>query len=164
VRDALAKVQLTGAIGKPMITLHGDLDTLLPIRTDSDVYDQLVRANGRAEHPYYVIAGGNHVDGRVDTFPTQLRAILPCQRAAFDAMVAHVERGTPLPASGTVPLPDVSTAQAQDDAANTCSLQNLAHAGGPPSSVAEVPLPVVLPLAALVVLAGASSLRRRRSA
>ena len=31
VQDAVAKVSLTGRIGKPMITLHGTLDALLPI-------------------------------------------------------------------------------------------------------------------------------------
>lgn len=163
VKAAMAKVQLTGAIGKPMITLHGDLDTLLPIRTDSDVYNQLVNANGKAEHPYYVIQGGNHVDGRFDVFRTQLRPILPCQRAAFDAMVAHVEHGAPLPPSGTVPKPDTSTVQAQDDAANTCLLP--AAAGGPVGGepvVPEVPLAALLPLAALAVVGVSWAARRRR--
>jgi hypothetical protein len=31
VRDAVGRVQNTGAIGKPMITLHGTLDALLPL-------------------------------------------------------------------------------------------------------------------------------------
>ena len=47
VRDAVDRVSLTGKIGKPMLTLHGTLDTLLPIREDSDVYDRMVDA-GRA--------------------------------------------------------------------------------------------------------------------
>lgn len=37
VRRAVAKIALTGHIGKPLVTLHGTLDTLLPIGEDSDV-------------------------------------------------------------------------------------------------------------------------------
>jgi hypothetical protein len=33
-------VQLAGRTGKPMLTVHGSLDTLLPARTDSDVHDR----------------------------------------------------------------------------------------------------------------------------
>ncbi len=68
VRDAVRAVENTGDIGKPLITLHGTLDALLPIATDSDVYDRLVAAAGHdAIHRYYVIEGGNHVDGLYDT-------------------------------------------------------------------------------------------------
>ena len=42
VKQAVAPVQLTGRIGKPLITLHGTLDTLLPTGHGADVYDRLV--------------------------------------------------------------------------------------------------------------------------
>jgi len=41
-------VELTGRIGKPLISLQGDMDTLLPIATDQDVYAALVADAGRA--------------------------------------------------------------------------------------------------------------------
>ena len=64
-----------------MLTLHGTLDALLPIRTDSDVYTRMIRAAGRgALHRYYVIEGGSHVDSRYDRYPGALRPILPCYR------------------------------------------------------------------------------------
>ena len=86
-RTPSARVSLTGRIGKPMLTLHGTLDALLPIRTDSDVYTRMVRAAGRgALHRYYVIEGGSHVDSRYDRYPDALRPILPCYRAAFTAL------------------------------------------------------------------------------
>jgi dienelactone hydrolase len=47
VRNAVNRVSLSGRIGKPLLTLHGTLDALLPIRTDSDVYARLVQAAGR---------------------------------------------------------------------------------------------------------------------
>ncbi|MDP9374205.1 MAG: tannase/feruloyl esterase family alpha/beta hydrolase, partial [Chloroflexota bacterium] len=74
VKDAVGKVSLTGKIGKPMLTLHGTLDALLPIATDSDVYTEMVRKAGRANaHRYYVIEAGTHVDALYDEFPDKLR-------------------------------------------------------------------------------------------
>jgi hypothetical protein len=117
VHDAVAKVQLTGHLGKPMLTLHGTLDTLLPRATDSDVYDKMITAAGQGGlHRYYVIADGNHVDGLYSSFPTQLRPILPCYRQAFSDLVAWVEAGRAPPASQLVERP------ATGDVVNSCSL------------------------------------------
>jgi Tannase and feruloyl esterase len=106
VHDALARVSLTGKIDKPLLTLHGTLDTLLPISTDSDVYARMIANQDRGRlHRYYRIEGGNHVDSLVDRDPQDLRPMLPCFRAAFDALTAWVEDGQEPPASGTVPRP-----------------------------------------------------------
>jgi len=78
VHQAVAKVALTGRIGKPLITLHGTLDTLLPISRSSDVYATMIRDQGRARlHHYHRIEGGNHTDGLVDTFPDKLVPLAP---------------------------------------------------------------------------------------
>lgn len=117
VRRAVARVALTGRIGRPLITLHGDLDALLPKATDSDVYARMVDASGRGPlHRYFTIAGGTHVDGLYDTYPDRLRPILPCYRSAFDALVSWVERGTRPPADHTVGRP------ANGDVLNSCVL------------------------------------------
>lgn len=117
VHDAVARVSLTGRIGKPMITLHGTLDTLLPIGVQSDVYARMVADQGRAGlHRYYRIEGGTHVDSLYDTFPDRLRPILPCYRAAFTAMTAWVEHSEEPPPSRTVPRPT------SGDLVNTCAL------------------------------------------
>jgi len=127
---AVGKVSLTGRIGKPMLTLHGDLDALLPIRTDSDVYNRMINAAGAgALHRYYVIGDGNHVDGRYDAHPNQLRPILPCYRVAFAALEGWVERGTPPPPSGFVPKPT------SGDVVNSCALPAAGTTGaGSPAS------------------------------
>jgi hypothetical protein len=94
VKQAVGRVSNTGRIGKPLITLHGTLDTLLPIRKDSDVYRGLVERAGRGWlHRYYRIENGNHVDGLYDTYPDRLRPMLPCYRAAFLALTGWVETG-----------------------------------------------------------------------
>lgn len=100
-----------------MLTLHGTLDKLLLRATDSDVYDKLIKDAGRGRlHRYYVVAGGNHVDGLYSNFPTQLRPILPCYRDAFSDLVAWVERGHAPPPSQLVERP------ATGDVVNSCSL------------------------------------------
>ncbi|MEV0399631.1 tannase/feruloyl esterase family alpha/beta hydrolase [Actinoallomurus sp. NPDC050550] len=117
VHQAVRRVALTGRIGRPLITLHGTLDTLLPIARDSDVYDRLIRARGRGElHRYYRIVGGNHVDGLYDAHPDLLRPILPCFHTAFAALEDWTGHGTTPPPSATVPR------AATGDPANTCAL------------------------------------------
>jgi hypothetical protein len=118
VRRAVARVELTGRIGRPLLTLHGTLDTLLPRGTDSDVYTRLVGAAGRSRlHRYYVISDGNHVDGLYDAFPASLRPMLPCYRDAFAQLVTWVDGGVPPAPSRTVPRP------AAGDVVNSCSLR-----------------------------------------
>ncbi len=117
VRDAVARVSLTGHLGKPMLTLQGTLDSLLPIRTDGDVYDKMVTAAGAGDlHRSYRIVDGNHVDGFYNLFPNSLRPMLPCYRDAFTALESWVERQAQPPASGTVPHPVTG------DVVNTCAL------------------------------------------
>ncbi|MFJ8082561.1 tannase/feruloyl esterase family alpha/beta hydrolase [Streptomyces sp. NPDC096205] len=124
VHRAVARVALTGRIGRPMITLHGDLDALLPQAADSDVYARMIDERGRGGlHRYYTVLGGTHVDGLYDTYPDRLRPILPCYRSAFDALVGWVERGTPPPSDRAV------TRSASGDVVNSCSLDDAAARG-----------------------------------
>jgi hypothetical protein len=117
VKDAVAKVSLTGRIAKPLVSLHGTLDTLLPEANDGATYRELVRRVGRGPlHRYYQVAGGNHVDSLYDLYPDRLRPILPCHRSAFEALEDWVEHGHRPPPSGTVPRPSGG------DVVNTCAL------------------------------------------
>jgi hypothetical protein len=109
VARAVERISLTGRIGKPLLTLHGTLDTLLPITRDSDVYDRMITAAGRgALHRYYRIEGGNHVDGLADAFPDRLRPLGPCFRTAFDALGDWL-RGHRPPSSATIARPAAAT-------------------------------------------------------
>ncbi|CAN7371843.1 3-hydroxybutyrate oligomer hydrolase family protein [Knoellia sp. LjRoot47] len=117
VKDAIRSVELTGKIRKPLITVHGTMDTLLPIGTDSDVYDRLIDdAGAGAMHRFYRVADGTHTDALVPAFPDRLRPLLPCARSGFDALTAWVQDGTAPPADATVPRP------ASGDLLNTCTL------------------------------------------
>jgi predicted esterase len=118
VRTALGRIANTGRIGKPMLTLHGTLDSLLPIKTNGDPYSRLVQASGSGvRHRYYVIEDGNHVDGRYAVFPDRLRPIFGCWAEAFIAMEAWVEKGTSPPSSQFVPNPR------EGDITNRCRLE-----------------------------------------
>jgi len=124
----IQEVANTGNIQRPLITLHGDQDSLLPIATDSDIYSQLVaRAHKSSRYRYYVVQGGNHVDPQYDDHAgidsygdTVLRPMLPCVRAAIDALAAWVELGQAPPASHTIARPQGASPSAL---ANSCSLQ-----------------------------------------
>jgi hypothetical protein len=86
--------------------LHGNLDALLPIRTDSNAYSRLVRDRGHGNmYRYYVIGKGNHVDSYYDDNKNKLRPMLPCHRDAFKALVAFVQRGVEPPRAVSFPNP-----------------------------------------------------------
>ncbi|MGP3983666.1 tannase/feruloyl esterase family alpha/beta hydrolase [Streptomyces sp. KR80] len=117
VKRALERVSLTGSIGKPLITLHGDLDALLPIAAVSDTYARMIADRHRSRlHRYYTVEDGTHVDGLYDAHPDRLRPILPCYRSAFEALTDWVEERAAPPGSGTIRRP------ASGDLVNSCSL------------------------------------------
>ncbi|MEV0094038.1 tannase/feruloyl esterase family alpha/beta hydrolase [Streptomyces sp. NPDC050738] len=111
VHRAVDRIALTGRIGKPLITLQGTLDMLLPISKDSDVYARMVRQAGRgALLRYYRIEDGTHTDSLVDAFPDKLRPMVPCHRSAFEALEKWLGgKGRP-PASHAVKRPAAADA------------------------------------------------------
>ena len=117
VLEAFEGITLTGKLKRPMLSLHGTLDTLLPISLHGERYTELVAEQRRSRlHRAYEVERGQHVDGFVPLFPElSLRPLLPCHRAALDALVAWVERGVEPPASGPVE-------PAAGDATNDCTL------------------------------------------
>ena len=127
VRKAVARISLTGRIRKPMLTLHGTYDSLLPIGKNSDLYAQMVHSRAKSKgkgsasahsyYRYYRLETGNHVDGLYDAYPDKLRPLLPCMRAAFTALERWTApKGQAPPPSATLPRP------ATGDLVNTCSL------------------------------------------
>ncbi|MGW7682377.1 prolyl oligopeptidase family serine peptidase [Kribbella sp. NPDC054772] len=72
---AIKRIALTGKIRKPLVTIHGTYDSLLPITQDSDVYAEMARHTGL--HRYQRVEAGNHVDGLVDTYLDRLVPLVP---------------------------------------------------------------------------------------
>jgi len=113
IAAGVAAVATTGKIKKPLITVAGTLDALLPIKRGARAYEALVNASRKgnndqraAQFRLYEIQNGNHIESYKDrtvgqTFP-QLEFIEPHAQKAFDLLVAHVESNAPLPPSQCV--------------------------------------------------------------
>ncbi|HQR77932.1 MAG TPA: 3-hydroxybutyrate oligomer hydrolase family protein [Burkholderiaceae bacterium] len=113
VGENMAAFATTGKIKRPLITVAGTMDALLPINHHARAYARRVEAQ-RDDHPgkgqghawgrwqrepqyrLYEVQNGNHIETYQDTFP-QLELIMPHAQKAFDLLVRHVEQRTPLP-------------------------------------------------------------------
>jgi 3HB-oligomer hydrolase 3HBOH len=111
----VAAVATTGKIKKPLITVAGTLDALLPIKRGARAYEALVNASRKgnnnqreAQYRLYEIQNGNHIESYKDRTTggpafSQLEFIEPHAQKAFDLLVAHVEGNAALPPSQCVP-------------------------------------------------------------
>jgi len=117
----LAAFATTGDIQRPLITVAGTMDGLLPIDHHARAYARKVAAAAEARAsgnggddqgnqdaapppPYrlYEVQNGNHIETFKDTF-SRLELIQPHAQRAFDLLVAQVERGMTLPANQCIP-------------------------------------------------------------
>jgi 3HB-oligomer hydrolase (3HBOH) len=110
VGQNLAAFATTGRIRRPLITVAGTMDGLLPIDRHARAYARKVAAaqadeeddDGKAAYRLYEVQNGNHIEAFKATF-AQLEYIQPHARAAFDLLVGFVEQRKPLPASQCIP-------------------------------------------------------------
>jgi 3HB-oligomer hydrolase (3HBOH) len=115
----LAAIATTADIGKPLITVAGTMDALLPINMNARAYARAVAAalsrgdregrehddGGNISHPtyrLYEVQNGNHIETYQDTFG-QLELIQPHAQRAFDLLTDYVERGSNLPPDQCIP-------------------------------------------------------------
>lgn len=101
----------TGLIQKPLITVAGTEDSLLPIDHHARAYARAVTASlatvpGAPHRPLpayrlYEVQNGNHIESYKNTFAA-LEYILPHAQHAFDLLVESVEHGAALPPSQCV--------------------------------------------------------------
>jgi hypothetical protein len=111
----VAAITTTGDIGKPLITIAGTMDALLPINLHARAYARAVAAalsdqdrgdrehsDQRAVYRLYEVQNGNHIETYKDTF-AQLELIQPHAQRAFDLLVDSVERGSALPPDQCIP-------------------------------------------------------------
>jgi len=109
----------TGKIRRPLVTVAGTMDALLPIdhharayarkvaaaskhKRDDDERDGGRRDDDRPAYRLYEIQNGNHIETFQDVFP-QLELIEPHAQRAFDLLVGQVEHNVPLPPDQCVP-------------------------------------------------------------
>ncbi len=111
----MAAFATTGRIRRPLVTVAGTMDALLPIDHHARAYARAVAAAGRerrGEHErdrdervayrLYEVQNGNHIETFQDTF-NQLELIEPHAQRAFELLVAHVEAHQSLPPDQCVP-------------------------------------------------------------
>ncbi len=99
--DRIAAVAHTGAIGKPLVSVAAGADVLIPPARNALPYLRAVIAAGKASSYYpYVVPDATHVDSFAG-FGYGLRPLLPFARAAFEQLVAIVERGFDPGGAGT---------------------------------------------------------------
>jgi hypothetical protein len=110
----LAAFANSGRVLRPLITVAGTMDGLLPINHHARAYARKVAAvraedgdggrdaERRAPYRLYEVQNGNHIETFRDTFP-QLELIQPHAQRAFDLLVENVERGQALPPSQCIP-------------------------------------------------------------
>ncbi len=112
----LAAFATTGDIQRPLVTVAGTMDALLPIDHHARAYARNVaavaesddhgRGNGSDKHPpayrLYEVQNGNHIETFQDLF-AQLELIEPHAQRAFDLLVGQVERGAALPPDQCIP-------------------------------------------------------------
>jgi len=112
----IAAFATTGKIRRPLVTVAGTMDALLPIDHHARAYARKVAAaskhgrddddddgdDRRAVYRLYEVQNGNHIETYKNTFG-QLEFIQPHAQRAFDLLVQQVERDVPLPPSQCVP-------------------------------------------------------------
>ncbi len=108
----MADFATTGLIQRPLITVAGTMDALLPIDHHARAYARKVAskldaaATGadpkRPAYRLYEVQNGNHIETYQDTFP-QLELIEPHAQRAFDLLVLQVEQGVLLPPDQCIP-------------------------------------------------------------
>jgi len=118
----MAAFATTGRIKRPLVTVAGTMDALLPIDHHARAYARKVAAAAKHKHHdhknhdkddderaaayrLYEVQNGNHIETYQDTPPAfpQLELIEPHAQRAFDLVVDQVEHGATLPPDQCVP-------------------------------------------------------------
>jgi hypothetical protein len=116
VAAQLEAFETTGRIRRPLVTVAGTMDALLPIDHHARAYARKVASeqaergddgdgDGKAAYRLYEVQNGNHIETYKTTggpFP-QLEFIEPHAQRAFDLLVDSVERRVTLPPSQCIP-------------------------------------------------------------
>jgi Tannase and feruloyl esterase/3HB-oligomer hydrolase (3HBOH) len=103
VRKTIDTFANDGEVRRPLISVHGTLDALIPLKGHARPYKAMVEAKGYGQnYRLYEVQNGNHLDSFKGSTDKQqlpdLELIQPHAHRAFDLLEAWVERGiTPPP-------------------------------------------------------------------
>jgi alpha-beta hydrolase superfamily lysophospholipase len=102
----ISHISTDGNIGRPLITLQGTMDALLPINRHARPFRDAVVAAGRAsQHRLYEVQNGNHIERYRQSCCnfTQLEFLQPHVHDSFQRLVGWIESGIVPPASQCIP-------------------------------------------------------------
>jgi hypothetical protein len=95
---AIREFENTGDLRAPLISIAGRHDYLIPCAGHAEAYRDLVRAKGKGGlHRLVFEDDAAHIDTNADMFPF-VTPLMPRAHAAFDELVAWVEKKTAQPA------------------------------------------------------------------
>jgi 3HB-oligomer hydrolase (3HBOH)/Tannase and feruloyl esterase len=108
LRKQIRKIANSGRITRPLISVHGTLDALIPLEGHARPYKALVESQGfGANYRLYEVQNGNHLESFKGDLPRaqlpSLELIQPHAHRAFELLEAWVEKGQPAPPSQCVP-------------------------------------------------------------
>ena len=100
------RIATDGDIRKPLITIQGTMDALLPINRHARPFRNAVVAAGKgAQHRLYEVQNGNHIERYRQSCCnfTQLEFLQPHAHDSFQRLVGWIENGIVPPASQCIP-------------------------------------------------------------
>ncbi|QRF22761.1 alpha/beta hydrolase [Alicyclobacillus sp. TC] len=99
--ERIKRIENNGQITKPLLSVAGNYDCLIPFRDHAEAYAKLVESAGASTyHRLYEIDRGNHVDGLLRSHRGKQQPVLPYYEAALMHMECWVEKGFSPPQSG----------------------------------------------------------------
>jgi 3HB-oligomer hydrolase 3HBOH len=107
----------SGKVKRPLVTVAGTMDALLPIDHHARAYARKVAAASKDKHDHdadergdkrsayrlYEVQNGNHIETYKQDFFSKLEFIQPHAQHAFDLVVQQVEHGQTLPPDQCIP-------------------------------------------------------------
>lgn len=102
----VGKISTDGNIARPLLTIHGTMDALLPLTRHARPFrDAVVEAGKGGLHRLYEVQNGNHIErfGQSAFNFRQLELLQPHVHDSFHRLVGWVEGGVNPPASQCVP-------------------------------------------------------------
>jgi hypothetical protein len=104
----IRKIANSGRVKRPLISVHGTLDALIPLKGHARPYREMIEEAGYGEnYRLYEVQNGNHLESFKGTAAgarlPSLELIQPHAHRAFELLEAWVEEGTPPPPSQCVP-------------------------------------------------------------
>jgi len=102
----ISQISTDGNIGRPLITLQGTMDALLPINRHARPFRNAVVTAGKgAQHRLYEVQNGNHIERYRQSCCnfTQLEFLQPHVHDSFQRLVGWIENGIVPPANQCIP-------------------------------------------------------------